>query len=65
MALKKLQVGKEEVVSIGDSVLDKQMSINCEVRFIGAIWDCEKEESLAELQRGITISSPLEIIDIL
>lgn len=65
MALKKLQVSKEEVVSIGDSVLDKQMSINCEVRFIGAIWDCEKEESFAELQRGITISSPFEIIDIL
>jgi hypothetical protein len=36
-----------------------------EVRFIGAIWDCEKEESLTELQHGITISSPLDIIDIL
>ena len=65
MALKKLQVSKEEVVSIGDSVLDKQMSVNGEVRFIGAIWDCEKEESLVELQHGITICSPLDIIDIL
>lgn len=41
------------------------MSVNGEVRFIGAIWDCEKEESLTELQHGITISSPLDIIDIL
>ena len=65
MALKKLQVSKEEVVSIGDSTLDMQMSINGGVRFIGAIWDCEKEESLAELQQGITISNPLEIIGIL
>lgn len=65
MALKKLKVCKEEVVSIGDSVLDKQMSVNGEVRFIGATWDCEKEESLTELQHGITISSPLEIIDML
>jgi phosphoglycolate phosphatase-like HAD superfamily hydrolase len=65
MALKKLKVCKEEVVSIGDSVLDKQMSVNGEVRFIGAIWDCEKEESLTELQQGITISRPLDIIDVL
>lgn len=65
MALKKLKVCKEEVVSIGDSMLDKQMSVNGEVRFIGAIWDCEKEESLAELQQGITISRPLDIIDVL
>ena len=48
-------MSKEEVVSIGDSALDMQMSVNGGVRFIGAIWDCEKEESLAELQQGITI----------
>ena len=65
MALKKLQVSKNEVLSIGDSILDMQMSVNGGVRFIGAIWDCEKEESLAELQQGITISNPLEIIGIL
>ena len=65
MALNKLKVNKEEVISIGDSELDLQMSNNGGVRFIGAIWDCEKEESLAELQHRITISSPLEIIDVL
>ena len=65
MALNKLKVNKEEVISIGDSELDLQMSNNGGVRFVGAIWDCEKEESLAELQHGITICSPLDIIDIL
>lgn len=65
MALKKLQVSKEEVVSIGDSVLDMQMSINGGVRFIGAIWDCENQESMTELQRIETISSPIEIVGIL
>lgn len=65
MALNKLKVNKEEVISIGDSELDLQMSNNGGVRFVGAIWDCEKEKSLTELQHGITISSPLEIIDVL
>ena len=65
IALNKLKVNKEEVISIGDSELDLQMSNNGGVRFVGAIWDCEKEESLAELQQRITISSPLEIIDVL
>lgn len=31
----------------------------------GAIWDCEKEESYAELQKGETIYSPIQIIDLL
>lgn len=37
MALDKLKVNKDEVISIGDAVVDKQMSDNGGVRFIGAI----------------------------
>lgn len=65
MALKKLQVSKNEVLSIGDSVLDMQMSVNGEVRYVGAIWDCEDEESITELQRIETIGSPIEIVGML
>jgi ribA/ribD-fused uncharacterized protein len=41
------------------------MSDNAGVKFYGAIWDCEKEESYAELSKGDTIQSPLEVISLL
>lgn len=56
---------KSQIISIGDSVTDKNMSDNAGVKFYGAIWDCEKEESYAELSKGDTIQSPLDVIKIL
>lgn len=56
---------KSRIISIGDSVTDKNMSDNAGVKFYGAIWDCEKEESYAELSKGDTIQSPLEVISLL
>ena len=56
---------KSQIISIGDSVTDKNMSDNAGVKFYGAIWDCEKEESYAELSKGDTIQSPLEVISLL
>ena len=62
MALKKLKVDKENVISIGDSVKDRDMSFNGEVRFIGAVWDSEETD---ELCKGEVVENPLDIIDIL
>ena len=56
---------KSRIISIGDSVTDKNMSDNAGVKFYGAIWDCEKDESYAELSKGDTIQSPLEVISLL
>ena len=62
MALDKLKVNKDEVISIGDSVDDKQMSDNGGVRFIGAIWDCEHEESIQELKQGKVLNTPRDLL---
>ena len=62
MALDKLKVNKDEVISIGDSVVDKQMSDNGGVRFIGAIWDCEHEESIQELKQGKVLNTPRDLL---
>ena len=65
-ALKKLGgVLRKNVLSIGDHILDKQMSKNGRVRFIGAMWDNEHPEHIEELKKGETISSPTEVIDLL
>ena len=65
-ALKKLGgILRKNVLSIGDHVLDKQMSDNGRVRFVGAIWDNEHPEHVDELKKGQTISSPKEIIELL
>lgn len=65
-ALKKLGgVLRKNVISIGDHILDKQMSKNGRVRFVGAIWDNEHPEHVEELKKGQTISSPSEVIDLL
>lgn len=62
MALKKLKVDKENVISIGDSVKDRDMSSNGEVRFVGAVWDSTETD---ELRKGEVVENPLDIIDIL
>lgn len=65
-ALKKLGgVLRKNVLSIGNHILDKQMSYNGRVRFVGAIWDNEYPEHVEELKKGQTISSPSEVIDLL
>ena len=61
MAIKKLKVAKEDVVSIGDSIIDKQMSDNGGVRFIGAIWD---SEDIDELQSCVCITTPSDIMTV-
>lgn len=63
IALDKLKVNKDEVISIGDSVDDKQMSDNGGVRFIGAIWDCEHEESIQELKQGKVLNTPRDLLN--
>ena len=66
-ALDQLQcnISRSNIISVGDSATDRTMSENAGVRFVGAIWDCEKEESYTELQKGETIKNPKEIIHIL
>lgn len=59
MVIKKLQVDKKDVISIGDSVVDRVMSVNGGVRFIGAAWDSEEVE---ELKKGEYLPSPTEIM---
>ena len=61
MAIKKLKVAKEDVVSIGDSIIDKQMSDNGGVRFIGATWD---SEDIDELQGCACITTPSDIMTV-
>lgn len=56
---------RKNVLSIGDHILDKQMSVNGRVRFVGAIWDNEHPEHVEELKKGQTISSPSDVIDLL
>lgn len=62
MALKKLKVDKTEVISIGDSVVDRVMSTNGEVRFVGAIWDSTE---IDELRQGEVVEKPLDIINLI
>ena len=58
-------IDKNQILSIGDSTTDRNMSENAGVDFYGAIWDCEKADSLPELQKGNTITKPIQIIDLL
>ena len=59
MALNKLQVSKDYVISIGDSVVDMEMSQNGGVRFIGALWDSQESN---DLKIGDVICSPKDIL---
>lgn len=54
-----------QIISVGDSITDRNMSENAGIAFYGAIWDCEKADSLPELLKGKTITKPIQIIDIL
>lgn len=66
LALKKLGgILRKNVISIGDHILDRDMSHNGRVRFVGAVWDCQHPEHAEELRKGETISSPIEVIDLL
>lgn len=62
MALDRLHISNEDVISIGDSLVDKIMSQNGEVRFIGATWDSSEATVLTS---GETISKPMEILRLL
>lgn len=62
MILKKLNVKCDEVISIGDSILDKQMSDNGNVSFIAAIWDSEDAD---ELKECICLTTPSEIMNVI
>ena len=65
-ALKKLGgILRKNVISVGDTLKDKQMSDNGRVKFIGAIWDCEHQEHTEELKKGDTITKPNELIQLL
>lgn len=59
MAVEKMGVCKDNVISIGDSIIDKQMSDNGGVRFYGAIWDSQE---VGELITGKFLSTPTEIL---
>ena len=59
MALNKLQVSKDYVISIGDSVVDMKMSQKGDVRFIGALWDSQESN---DLKIGDVICSPKDIL---
>ena len=58
-------IDKNQILSIGDSTTDRNMSENAGVHFYGAVWDCEKADSLPELLKGNTIRKPIQIIDLL
>lgn len=62
MILKKLGVKDNEVISIGDSVVDKEMSDNGNVPFVAAIWDSQDAEVLKDEK---TIHKPSEILSLL
>lgn len=62
MMIKKLKVDKDDVISIGDSIIDKEMSYNGGVRFMGALWD---SEDIEELSKGECLSSPMEIMKLI
>ena len=62
MALKKIGVNKSEVISVGDSIVDREMSGNGGVRFIGAIWD---SKDINELKNGPHISAPIDLLSVI
>jgi hypothetical protein len=55
-------VDKTEVISVGDAVVDREMSFNGEVRFVGAIWDSTE---IDELRQGEVVENPLDIINLI
>ena len=61
MILKKLSVKCDEAISVGDSVLDKQMSDNGNVSFMAAVWD---SEDIDKLKGCICLTTPSEIMNV-
>lgn len=59
IAVEKMGVNKENVISIGDSIVDKQMSDNGGVKFYGALWDSKDVENFIT---DNFLSTPIEII---
>ena len=59
MAVEKMGVNKENVISIGDSIVDKQMSDNGGIKFYGALWDSKDVENFIT---DNFLSTPIEII---
>ena len=61
MAVEKMGVCRDNVISIGDSIIDMQMSVNGGVRFYGATWDSQEAK---EISKSDYLLSPLEIMNI-
>ena len=62
MALKKLNLRPDEVIYIGDSKEDEELSRNSGVQFFGALWDSNDGDSL--LAQGPILNRPDEILRI-
>ena len=60
MALKKLSLRPDEVIYIGDSKEDEELSRNSGVRFFGALWNSVDRDYLVSC--ASTLSRPEEII---
>lgn len=57
-----INLSKENIISIGSTMIDEEMSRAANVRFVGAVWDSKETEALK--QRCKTIESPLEIMEL-
>ena len=60
MALKKLNLRPDEVIYIGDSKEDEELSRNSGVQFFGALWDSNDGDYL--LAQGPILNRPDEIL---
>ena len=58
----KINLSKENIISIGSTMIDEEMSRAANVRFVCAVWDSKESEALK--QRCKTIESPLEIMEL-
>lgn len=63
-AISKMGVLRKNTICVGNTLIDKQMSVNSLIRFVGATWDCDAKD-LVELQKGRFIVTPEELIDVL
>lgn len=58
-AIQELNVAKENMVSIGSTIIHEVMSRAGNIRFVGALWGSKEAEELKK--RGETIDNPMEI----
>lgn len=61
--MRKIGVNSEEVVFIGDTAMDIQTAINCEILPVGVLWGFRKRQELEENGAKIIISDPLQLLD--